>query len=198
MSTFFNITLSCETKRNETQRRNHSYMSIVPLLYQEYLFDEPNILHFSKKQNQHFKSTQTSLFFLLKRRWRTRNLRFTLLCIYSDWLHFLHSHNYSCWNSCFLYVPNHPAFFQLYDRNVENARTSVVELHDKAEKQRDPLTQFLRFGISERMYCSMFLYEASIVGVHSKRRIQYYLCMGICYVVYRSVTFISFLNLLEY
>ena len=66
MSTFFNITLSCETKRNETQRRSHSYMSIVPLLYQEYLFDEPNIFH-SQRNKTNILSQHKRAFFFKKK-----------------------------------------------------------------------------------------------------------------------------------
>ena len=151
------------------------------------------IFSISQRNKSNISSQHKRTFFFIKKEMKNSELMIhTSLHLFIDWLHFLHSHNYTCWNSCFLYVPHHLALLQLYDRNV------VVELHDKAEKQRDPLTQFLSFGISERMYCSMVLYEASTVGVHSKRRIQYYLCTGIFYIAYRSVTFISFLNLLEY
>lgn len=70
MSTFFNITPSCEMKQKETrpaQRWDPTYMKIVPLLYnykykykykyQKGLFGTPNIFHFAKKQNPNYKKT---------------------------------------------------------------------------------------------------------------------------------------------
>ena len=117
------------------------------------------------------------------------------LHLFIDRLHLLHSHNYICWNSCPLYVSHHLTFLQLYHQDVLNAWTSVVMLHDKAGKQREQFTQILSCKISEQMYHSMFLCEAFAI---LKKMIQYYLCMGLSYIAYWSVTFETFLNLLEY
>ena len=85
MSTFFNITLSCEMKKKKTKRNGETLPKFKLFLYcLSISIRRVFHFHFQKQNPNQKKKKKTNKLFKFTRVIKNSNLRFTFICIYSQ------------------------------------------------------------------------------------------------------------------